>query len=224
MYCVSALACGPQLSITHKSAVFDHRFETMVKKNKTKNSWLFDCTRSEELKRVPVNEIRPPEFRVPPVQGEGTHALAEGNSLQRLVMWGKDKDVFWVQMLLWCRFVRAPTHQAGRHPGIPATEAGLLEEVLAQRKTARSLQTPWWHQQTANERLCSKQYRDFLFARLFSEVYVCLPLSGYCKNMVAQYASAWRRTSLTLITRSGMFIESYLFDKSMINFAPVKLN
>lgn len=41
-----------------------------------------------------MNEIRPPEFRVPPVQGEGTHALAEGNSLQRLVMWGKDKDVF----------------------------------------------------------------------------------------------------------------------------------
>lgn len=27
-------------------------------------------------------------------QGEGTHALAEGDSLQRLVMWAKDKDVF----------------------------------------------------------------------------------------------------------------------------------
>lgn len=116
------------------------------------------------------------------------------------------------------------THQAGRHPGIPATEAGLLEEVLAQRKTVRSLQTLWWHEQTANERLYSKQYRDFLFARLFSEVYVCLPLSGYCKNMVAQHASAWRGTSLTLIASPGMFKESDLFDKSMINFVPVKLN
>lgn len=33
------------------------------------------------------------------------------------------------------------THQAGRHPGIPAAEAGLLEEVPAQREAARSLQT-----------------------------------------------------------------------------------
>lgn len=83
---------------------------------KKKNCWLLDCTRSEELKRVPVNEIKPPEFRVPAVQGEGTHALAEGDSLQRLVLWGKDKDVFWVQMLLWCSFVRAPKKEVINSP------------------------------------------------------------------------------------------------------------
>lgn len=80
------------------------------------------------------------------LRGGGTHALAKGNSLQRLVLWrgGEKKMFFEIQMLLWCSFLHAPkkkTHQAGRHPGIPAAEAGLLEEVLAQREAARSMQT-----------------------------------------------------------------------------------
>lgn len=66
------MACGSQLSVTHKSAVFDHRFETMVKKE-TKKPQTADCL----IARDP----------------RSTHALAEGDSLQCLVLWAKDRCV-----------------------------------------------------------------------------------------------------------------------------------
>lgn len=141
---------------------------------------------------------------------------------------GEKTDVFWVQMLLWCLFF-----------GRGSSKLTKQADILAFLPQKQDFWRRYWLRgnplapckPSDDTSKCqikdfTQQHRIFFFYLLscFFKLYVRLSLLGYCKNTVVQHASPWRGTSPALITSSGMFIWSDLFDKSMINYASVKLN